>query len=231
MTCAVIQKVCGSCGQDCANRPRTKDRRGRYFCSTCYDRAIARQRQLRGTAAPPTLSPKQSPPTQPIDGPTTQAADQSPQATANPPPAPPSPPLLPSHAALLLPPAPAPEATPNGELEPAHAALRIVEDRSPPATFNEPPSFVESPATAEAAKQPFEPKEAPDIDAEPPAATIADVHDLESPGHDTAPTLSRELPSDNSVAIITPTREASLDHTAPAPPKSEHGVPRSRART
>jgi hypothetical protein len=31
-------KTCGICGEDCSNRPRTKDAKGRYFCKACYER-------------------------------------------------------------------------------------------------------------------------------------------------------------------------------------------------
>lgn len=37
-------KICGLCGQDCSDRPRTKDPRGTYFCQPCYQRALERQR-------------------------------------------------------------------------------------------------------------------------------------------------------------------------------------------
>jgi membrane associated rhomboid family serine protease len=32
-------KVCVICGEDCLNKPRTKDAKGRYFCKACYERA------------------------------------------------------------------------------------------------------------------------------------------------------------------------------------------------
>src|SRR5262249_46345351 len=37
-------KICHLCGQDCADRPRSKDRKGRYICQPCMDAAMARQR-------------------------------------------------------------------------------------------------------------------------------------------------------------------------------------------
>jgi hypothetical protein len=49
----VSGKVCVACGVDCADLPRAKDRRGRYFCRPCYDRAVqkARSRQAAPAAA------------------------------------------------------------------------------------------------------------------------------------------------------------------------------------
>jgi len=32
-------KVCVVCGEDCANRQRTKDNKGRYYCQPCYEKA------------------------------------------------------------------------------------------------------------------------------------------------------------------------------------------------
>jgi hypothetical protein len=43
-----IQKVCVKCGVDCANKPRTKDSQGRYYCQPCYDAA----KKQRVAAAP-----------------------------------------------------------------------------------------------------------------------------------------------------------------------------------
>jgi len=37
MGAAGIQKVCVICGEDVANRPRTKDQQGRYYCNPCWD--------------------------------------------------------------------------------------------------------------------------------------------------------------------------------------------------
>jgi hypothetical protein len=34
-------KLCSVCGEDVSARPRTKDKHGRYFCTPCYERAIA----------------------------------------------------------------------------------------------------------------------------------------------------------------------------------------------
>jgi len=46
-------KVCVVCGCDCNGIPRTKDKRGRYFCQPCYQRAIAlaKARRLQAAAA------------------------------------------------------------------------------------------------------------------------------------------------------------------------------------
>lgn len=51
MTASDEPKICGICGQDCSDRPRTRDKGGRYFCSACYDAAAARKRS-QGTDAP-----------------------------------------------------------------------------------------------------------------------------------------------------------------------------------
>ncbi|MBN1345655.1 MAG: hypothetical protein JXQ73_23385 [Phycisphaerae bacterium] len=34
-----VQKVCRLCGEDCAERPRVKDHKGRYYCRACYVKA------------------------------------------------------------------------------------------------------------------------------------------------------------------------------------------------
>ncbi len=49
----VASKVCVACGVDCTDRPRAKDKRGRYFCRPCYNRAVqkARARQAAPAAA------------------------------------------------------------------------------------------------------------------------------------------------------------------------------------
>ncbi len=33
------EKICIVCGEDCSSKPRTKDARGRYYCTPCYQRA------------------------------------------------------------------------------------------------------------------------------------------------------------------------------------------------
>ncbi len=60
-----MAKICVICGEDCSGRPRTKDRRGRYYCLGCYERArqqqnTAHQAESEGThevpSEPPPLS-------------------------------------------------------------------------------------------------------------------------------------------------------------------------------
>lgn len=48
-------KSCIKCGEDCSNRPRSKDAQGRYICQSCIDSIKAAK------PAPPTLSPPQLP--------------------------------------------------------------------------------------------------------------------------------------------------------------------------
>ncbi len=49
-------KTCVMCGTDCTAIPRAKDKRGRYFCRPCYDRALAKARERKlGTAAAPAV--------------------------------------------------------------------------------------------------------------------------------------------------------------------------------
>jgi hypothetical protein len=43
-------KICVACGQDCANKPRIKDARGRYFCQPCFQKLEQKQ---KAAAAPP----------------------------------------------------------------------------------------------------------------------------------------------------------------------------------
>ncbi|TVQ50729.1 MAG: hypothetical protein EA377_14055 [Phycisphaerales bacterium] len=38
-------KQCVVCGEDCANKPRVKDPKGRYYCKPCYNRAAAQRRE------------------------------------------------------------------------------------------------------------------------------------------------------------------------------------------
>lgn len=52
------EKICVICHEDCGGRPRTKDRRGRYFCIACYEKAISAQHEKRPEALgrpPPTV--------------------------------------------------------------------------------------------------------------------------------------------------------------------------------
>ncbi len=43
------QKICMVCGEDCSNRPRTKDPKGRYYCKPCFE--LARRRYQKKAAA------------------------------------------------------------------------------------------------------------------------------------------------------------------------------------
>ena len=47
-------KICGLCGEDCSTRPRTRDRRGRYYCRDCYDDEVTRRRRGEPRAEPVT---------------------------------------------------------------------------------------------------------------------------------------------------------------------------------
>lgn len=40
-------KVCVACGEDVSSKPRTKDAKGRYYCQSCYDTAIAQKHSKR----------------------------------------------------------------------------------------------------------------------------------------------------------------------------------------
>ncbi|MCI0364899.1 MAG: hypothetical protein L0219_13560 [Phycisphaerales bacterium] len=44
-------KICGLCGADCSDRPRIKDKNGKYFCKTCHDEARARSRRTNESRA------------------------------------------------------------------------------------------------------------------------------------------------------------------------------------
>lgn len=46
-------KTCVVCGADCSNKPRVKDRRGRYFCRPCYEAAVKKQKARKAHAARP----------------------------------------------------------------------------------------------------------------------------------------------------------------------------------
>jgi len=43
MSGLAAEKICGLCGADCSNKPRTKDKTGKYFCKECYAQAVARK--------------------------------------------------------------------------------------------------------------------------------------------------------------------------------------------
>jgi hypothetical protein len=49
--------MCIACGQDCSNKPRTKDGSGKYTCKECFDKAAAK----RAAAPPPQAAPKPAP--------------------------------------------------------------------------------------------------------------------------------------------------------------------------
>ncbi|MDQ7012456.1 MAG: zinc ribbon domain-containing protein [Planctomycetota bacterium] len=47
-----MSKICGICGEDCSDRPRVKDRHGRYYCKACAsERARADDDAAPGVAA------------------------------------------------------------------------------------------------------------------------------------------------------------------------------------
>lgn len=45
-------KICTVCGQDCSNKPRTKDAQGRYVCKECMQRAQSAQLAKQDAAKP-----------------------------------------------------------------------------------------------------------------------------------------------------------------------------------
>lgn len=50
------RKVCVLCGQDCSNRPRVRNARGRYYCKSCYEQAASQ----RAAMTPVPARPKQT---------------------------------------------------------------------------------------------------------------------------------------------------------------------------
>jgi hypothetical protein len=44
------EKICVICGEDCSNKPRTKDSKGRYYCKPCHDQALREKRGIAKTA-------------------------------------------------------------------------------------------------------------------------------------------------------------------------------------
>lgn len=64
---SVSGKVCVMCHADVSHRPRTKDKRGRYFCSACYAKAVRTLRQ-RKVALPRESGAPVPPPAQDDDG-------------------------------------------------------------------------------------------------------------------------------------------------------------------
>jgi predicted nucleic acid-binding Zn ribbon protein len=54
------QKICVICGQDCAGQPRTKDAKGRYYHTGCYEQARRSLEEKRAAAgAPPPPRPEE----------------------------------------------------------------------------------------------------------------------------------------------------------------------------
>ncbi|MEM7227333.1 MAG: hypothetical protein AAF432_00815 [Planctomycetota bacterium] len=52
------EKTCQICKQDCSGKPRTKDKRGQYFCTPCYEEARRKlEAKKRARAAQPIASP------------------------------------------------------------------------------------------------------------------------------------------------------------------------------
>ena len=45
-----MPKICVICGEDCSNRPRTKDARGRYYCMACYEQQRQKQQAVQAPA-------------------------------------------------------------------------------------------------------------------------------------------------------------------------------------
>ncbi len=58
---SVSAKICRLCGQDCSDRPRIRDPKGRYYCRECYvvkARELELQRRARDEQAPHTDAPQ-----------------------------------------------------------------------------------------------------------------------------------------------------------------------------
>lgn len=56
-----MSKICGICAEDCSERPRIKDRKGRYFCKACVaERTAARATGAGVIAAAPQAEPAQN---------------------------------------------------------------------------------------------------------------------------------------------------------------------------
>lgn len=60
-------KICAICGEDCSNKPRTKDRKGQYYCRTCYQQAMHKQRAGQPVHAAPKPASGPAPPPPPAD--------------------------------------------------------------------------------------------------------------------------------------------------------------------
>ena len=46
----MAERICGICHEDCSERPRIKDPKGRYFCRACYDEAVAARKEREAPA-------------------------------------------------------------------------------------------------------------------------------------------------------------------------------------
>jgi hypothetical protein len=60
MSTPIAGKICVSCGEDVAGKPRTKDARGRYYCQPCYQKLAqkhARRESMPMPKAPPAARP------------------------------------------------------------------------------------------------------------------------------------------------------------------------------
>jgi len=51
-------KVCVVCGEDVSAKPRTKDGKGRYFCTACYERAVAGKHARHAEPPAPPAPPR-----------------------------------------------------------------------------------------------------------------------------------------------------------------------------
>jgi hypothetical protein len=82
------RKICVICGQDCAGQPRTKDAKGRYYHTSCYEqakRALEEKRAASGAPHPPP-PPSASPPEEEVLDLLDEAAEPvvAPQAAPDP---------------------------------------------------------------------------------------------------------------------------------------------------
>ncbi len=55
MSTPAASKICAICKQDCSNRPRIKDSKGRYFCKACHEAALHESSLLAPASS--TISP------------------------------------------------------------------------------------------------------------------------------------------------------------------------------
>jgi hypothetical protein len=59
------EKICVICGEDCSQRRRIKDPKGRYYCKDCYDEAKRQRAESREVApeyAPTAIEPREPAP-------------------------------------------------------------------------------------------------------------------------------------------------------------------------